>query len=179
MISILSNFAHKSEMRESQDEMLVGEIVRAMARQGAVTTQFMANNDFQRVRFRMLGDPTLANVYITLNRITGSSALGSMVFGSKATLAITAEIKNYISDPDDLIAMFQTDLANLFKMPVLGGIRLNHELNSVLAHTSTVIEIGDYVVKGEKGAQALEALLDSHIDKLRDRLVKFKRPDVG
>lgn len=34
MLGFLQNFAHKSEMRESRDEMLVGEIVRAMARRG-------------------------------------------------------------------------------------------------------------------------------------------------
>lgn len=179
MISILSHFAHKAELRESQDEMLVGEIIRAMSRQGAVTTQFVANNDYQRVRFRMVGDPVLANVYITLNRVTGTSALGSMVFGSKATLAFTAEIKNYLSDPDDLVAMFHTDLANLFKMPVMGGVRINHELNSVLAHTSVIIEIGDYIGKGEAGTKALVSTLNGTIFKLRHRLKEFKRGEAG
>ena len=68
MISILSNFAHKSEMRESQDEMLVGEIVRAMARQGAVTTQFMG----------------MAAMYQTTRMTRQMTATGSALPGSRA-----------------------------------------------------------------------------------------------
>ena len=30
MFGLLANFAHKAEMRESRDEMLLGEIVRVM-----------------------------------------------------------------------------------------------------------------------------------------------------
>lgn len=175
MLSILGNFAHKAEVRESKDEILIGEIVRAMYRQGYVSTNFFANNDFQRVRFRTTQDPILTNVYITLNRLTGSGAIGAALFGSKATLSFTAEIKNYISDPDDLLAMYRTDLANLFKLPVMGGIRLNHELNSVFAHSSTIVEIDDYVLKGDPGVEKLVQLLSSQIRVLRDKLVPYKK----
>src|SRR5690349_18384112 len=129
MLSLLQNFAHKAEIRESKDEILIGEMVRAMARQGFPTIQFLASGDIQRVRFRTVGDPTLHSVFITLDRKTGTGALSAALIGSKATLQITAEVKNRMADPDDLIKMYRTDLANLFKMPVLGGIRLNHELN--------------------------------------------------
>ena len=175
MISILGNFAHKAEVRESKDEILVGEIVRAMYRQNYVSTNFFANNDFQRVRFRATQDPVLANVYITLNRLTGTGMLGSALFGSKATLSFTAEIKNYIADPDDLLAMYRTDLANLFKLPVMGGIRLNHELNSVFAHSSVIIEIDDYVLKGDSGVEKLVSLLSNQIHALREKLVPYKK----
>ena len=71
--------------------------------------------------------------------------------------------------------MYRTDLANLFRLPVLGGVKLNHELNSVFATTTRVIEIGNYVLKGEQGAQALTALLDGTIDDLRERLRQYKK----
>ena len=175
MLSILGNFAHKKEIRESKDEILLGEMVRAMARQNYVTTAFWADGDFQRVRFRATQDPVLANVYLQLNRLTGQGALSGAIFGSKATLGVTAEIKNYLSDPDDLLAMYKTDLANIFKMPMLGGVKLNHELNSVFAATSLVIEIEDYVLKGDPGVQKLTQLLSGTILKLRDALKGYKR----
>lgn len=131
MLSLLQNFAHKAEIRESKDEILIGEIVRAMARQGFPSIQFTASGDLQRVRFRTTGDPVLNSVFITLDRKTGTGALSAALIGSKATLLVTAEIKNRMADPDDLVKMYRTDLANIFKMPVLGGIKLNHELNSV------------------------------------------------
>lgn len=175
MFDLLQNFAHKSEIRESKDEILVGEVVRAMARAGYVTIQFTANADLQRVRFKALGDPVLHSVFVTLNRMTGTSALSAALIGSKATLSLTGEVKNRMSDPDDLLAMYKTDLANLFKMPMLGGIKLNHELSSVLATSSEVIDIDAYVLKGEPGVERLQTLLTARIGALREKLAPYKK----
>jgi hypothetical protein len=177
MFQLLQNFAHKAEIRESKDEILVGEVVRAMARQGYATIQFLANDDFQRVRFKPLADPVLYSVFVTLNRMTGSGALSAALIGSKATLTFTAELKNRMSDPDDVLAMYKTDLANLFKMPMLGGIKLNHELSSVLATSSEMVDIDNYVLKGEAGIERMTRLLSSRIDKLREKLAPYKKPD--
>jgi hypothetical protein len=174
VLSFLQNFAHKAELRESKDEILIGEIVRAMARQGYPTIQFQASDDIQRVRFRAR-DEVLHSVFVTLDRKTGSGALSAALIGSKATLRITAEIKNRLADPDDLVKMYRTDLANLFKMPALGGIKLNHELNSVLATTQQIIDIDQYVSKGEPGVERLGRLLSETIGKLREKLVPYKK----
>jgi hypothetical protein len=175
MFGILANFKHAAEIRESKDEILVGELVRAMARQGYPACGFSASNDWQRVQFRTVGDPVLHQVHLTLNRMTGSSAISEALLGSQATLTVVAEVKNLVADPDDLIAMYRTDLANLFKMPALGGIKLNHEMNSVFATSTRYIEIGAYVMKGEAGADALVLLLDQQIDALRERLRQYKK----
>lgn len=175
MFGLLAQFAHKAEMRESRDEMLVGELVRAMFRRGHPSIQFRAGDDRQTVRFKTIRDPILHSVLITLDRKTGGSALQEAILGSKATLRITAEVKNYMADPDDLLAMYKTDLANIFKMPAIGGIKLNHELNSVFATTQVIIEINDFVGKGDKGTAKLEALLDGKIDKLREKLEPYKK----
>jgi hypothetical protein len=175
MFGILANFKHAAEIRESKDEILVGELVRAMARQGYPACGFFAHSDWQRVQFRTAGDPVLHQVHLTLNRMTGSGILSEAILGSQASLTITAEVKNLVADPDDLLAMYRTDLANLFKMPVLGGVKLNHEMNSIFATTTKYIEIGNYVMKGEQGADALVRLLDGTIDDLRERLRKYKR----
>jgi hypothetical protein len=175
MFGILASFKHSAELRESKDEILVGELVRAMARQGFPACGFSAHNDWQRVQFRMVGDPVLHHAYITLNRMTGSGVLSEALMGSQASLTITAEVKNLVADPDDLLAMYKTDLANLFKMPALGGVKLNHEMNSVFATTTKYIDIGAYVMKGEDGADALVRLLDGTMDTLRDRLKPYKR----
>ena len=175
MFGILNKFNHKAEIRESKDEILVGEIVRAMARQGGTAVTFLANNDYQRVKFRIVGDPILSYVYVTLDRKTGTGIVGAAVFGSKATLTVSAETKNYIADPDDLVAMYRTDLANLFRMPVLVCIRLNQEINSIFATTTLVIDIDNYVLKGEPGVQALMAHLQNTIQEIPERLRPFKK----
>ncbi len=176
MFSILAQFNHKAEIRESKDEILIGEIVAAMANAGYPSIAFRAHSDRQVVRFKAVSpDDILHAVNIILDRKTGTGALGSAMFGSKATLRITAEIRNRMTDPDDLIAMYKTDLANLFKMPAMGGIKLNHELNSVFATSQKLIEIDHYVLKGEAGVAKMAALLEGMIGQLREKLVKYKR----
>jgi len=175
MFKLLNQFNHKAEIRESQDEMLVGEIVRAMARQGHPSISFRAHDDRQMIRFKTIVDPVLNSVWITLDRKTGTGALSQALMGSKATLTLTAEIKNRMTDPDDILNMYRTDLANMFKMPMMGGIKLNHELNSVYATMTKIIEIKTFVMKGEVGVEALVQLLDGSIDQLRDKLAPYKK----
>jgi hypothetical protein len=175
MFNIINKFAHKAEIRESKDEILVGEIVRAMARKGWPSISFVAGNDRQRIRFKTVGDPLLHSVYVVLDRKTGTGAVSSAILGSKATLTVSAEVKNRISDPDDLVQMYKTDLANLFKLPVLGGIKLNHEMNSIYATVTKIIEIDDYVLKGEEAAQSMLDLLGATIEELKGKLQPYKK----
>jgi hypothetical protein len=175
MFSFLSNFKHSQEMRESKDEILVGEIVRAMSRLQCPAIGFMAGTGQQSLRFKPLNDPTLNSVIITLDRKTGGSALQQAVIGSKATMTIQAEIKNYLADPDDLVKMYRTDLANIFKIPMMGDIRLDHQLNSVLATKKNLIDIDDYILKGEESAEKLSLFLRRVINELRGKLAPYKK----
>lgn len=175
MLGLLNKFNHKSEIRESKDEILIGELVRAMARQGCPAIAFRSDSDFQRVRFKCPRDPVLSSAYITLDRKTGSGAVSGALFGSKATLTVSGEVKIYLTDPDDIVNMYRTDLANLFKLPLMGGIRLNHELNSVYATTALLIDIDGYVLKGEPGVQAFMGLLSQTLAALREKLAPYKR----
>ena len=175
MFGILNSFTNKAELRESKDEILVGEIVRAMFRAGRPSILFKAGDDHQRMRFLCIQDPVLYSLYITLDRKTGSSALQAALIGSKATLTLSAETRNQLTDPDDLVKMYKTDFANLLKLPVIGGIKLNHELNSVYATTKLIIDIDKYISKGDAGVEALNGLLDGTVAKLREKLEPYKR----
>ena len=93
MFSFLSNFKHGQEMRESKDEILVGEIVRAI----------------------------------------------------------------------------------IFKVPMLGDVRLDHQLNSILATKKSLIDIDAYILKGEESAQQLSQLLNGVIGELRQKLAPYKK----
>jgi hypothetical protein len=159
--------------------MLVGEIVRVFARRGWPTVAFRADGDRQLVRFLTRGHPTLYSLTVTLDRRTGTSLLADLTVGSKATLAVQAEVRNRVSDPDDALAMYKTDFANLLRMPVFGGIRLNHEQNSVFATTSTFVDLDSWLGKGEAGVSALARMLDDTTDRLSEKLEPFKRPSAG
>ena len=176
-MSLMTFFAdreRKAELRESKDEMMIGEVVRAMARKGFPTVEFRSNADFQRVKFKTPGDPVLSAVYVQLDRLTGSSALGSALMGSKAKLFVTCEVKNFLADPDDLVAMYRTDMANLFKVS-WKDVRINHEYNAIHGTTKQVIEISTYVDKGDQGTHALVQKLDAEIARIREKLAPYKK----
>jgi hypothetical protein len=175
MLGLLNQFKHKQEMRESKDEILVGEIVRAMARLGCPAYGFMTDMTSQSVRFKPKGDPVLHSIIIRVDRKTGGSAIGDRLMGSKAVLTFQAEVKNLLADPDDLIHMYRTDLQNIFKMPMLGDVRLDHQLNSVFATKQTIIDIDKYILKGDEGVANLTQLLTSLITELRNKLAPYKK----
>lgn len=175
MFSFLSRFEHKREMRESKDEILIGELVLAMTQLNYVVIGFHAGDDRQTVRFKPKSDAVLHSVFVILDRKTGDGAVTQALFGSKATVTLQAEIKNFLADPDDLLHMYQTDLQNMFKLPIVGGVKLNHQLNSVLATLTQIIEIDDYILKGQESNDRLRKLLATTISGLREKLQPYKK----
>lgn len=169
--SFLQKFNHAREMRESMDEIVVGKIIACMSDFGYPLFGILSNNDCQKVRFKTQGDPILNSVEVTLNRLT--AGLTAKVVGNQAQLTIVAEVKNYLTDPDDLLAMYKTDLKNIFKIPLLGGMKLNHQLNSVLATVSQFKKLDN--LTGPEDTEELKQLLGSSIDKLREALKPFKK----
>lgn len=175
----INKFSAKSELRESKDEMLVGEMVRAMNSGGYVPDKFTAGTGSQIVRFRTPGDPVLSYLQVTLNRLTGSGRVTSAVVGSQATMTLVGTVVNKISDPDDLIKMWKTDAANVMKVPMLGQIKLNHRVTTVTATTKLTLNIDDYVLKGPGATAALLTLLGAKVDEIRTSLAPYNKDDAG
>lgn len=174
VLGIAGHFKHKAEIRESKDEILVGEIVRAMARQGHIADEFVADPDWQRIRFRMRDD-VLSYLHIVLDRKTGGGKISSAVVGSKATLTIAGEVKNHLSDPDDVVKMWRSDFKNIAKLGLKGNVKVNHELNSVVGKTTDLIEIDKFVLKGDEGTDRLVDHLQDRIGRVRDELAQYKK----
>lgn len=174
VMKIAGHFKHKAEIRESKDEILIGEIVRAMARQGHVADQFAADGDLQHLRFRMR-DEVLSYVHVTLDKKTGDGRVASAIVGSKATLSIAGEVKNHLSDPDDVIKMWKSDFKNIAKLGLRGNVKVNHELNSIVGRTTDLIEIDRMILKGDEGVARLTEHLEDRIARVREALSSYKR----
>ena len=175
VLNAVSKFNHKSEIRESKDEMLVGEIVRAMSRQGHIADSFAAHSDRQVVRFRARDD-VLTYILIQLDRKTGSGRVSGALVGSKATLTVAGVVKNQLSDPDDVVNMWKTDFKNIAKIGLKGQVKVNHELNSIVGRTTDLIEIDNYVLKGDTATQQLIEHLNERIGRVRDAVAQYKKP---
>ena len=180
LFNAAAKFNAKSELRESKDEMLMGEIVQLLSHRGFVPDTFQSNDDRQRIRFRARPDPVLHYLWIDLNRLTGSGAVSGKLIGSKATVRLIGEIKIKLTDPDDLIAMWRTGAANVLKVPLFGDIKLRHRVTSVTALSQKLVDIDDFVLQGERSDQALDTWLAEQIGAVSQALAPHAResPDI-
>ena len=177
MFNKLMDYANKKEMRESRDEVVVGQMVASMARLGyptiAYNTGSTLDTGYQSILFATPTDEVLHTIQVTLDRKTGGGKLSEAIIGSKATLSITAEVKNYLADPDDLLTMWRTDFANITKMPMLGHVKLDHRLNIVLATKTQLIELSDF--DGPEDRARIDQLLQSMIGEVRQAVAQYKK----
>ncbi|MDM8521351.1 hypothetical protein QUF64_14995 [Anaerolineales bacterium HSG6] len=174
MLSFLSKFQHAQEMRESKDEILTGEIVRAMTRKNMPAIGFNTAGEDQRIIFKP-NHSILYKVSITVDRKTGGSKISQAMFGSKAWITFQAQIKNQVADPDDLLEMYRTDAKNIFKSPMFGDVKLDHQLNSVFATKRVTVDIDKYIPQDEAGVQTLTDFLQEHINDVEEKLKPFKK----
>ena len=84
-------------------------------------------------------------------------------------------MRNKVSDPDDLATMWKTDLANLFKVPVAGEVRINHQLNTVNAKTYHLVDLDQYVQGHSVQAAPLVDWIVAQFDALREQLRPLKK----
>lgn len=174
LFNAMTNYAHKSELRESKDEIVCGQIVRALSYQGWRPYRIVADSDKQTLGFKLPGDDVLTAVYIMVDRKSGSGAVSASM-GSRTVIGFTAEMRNKVTDPDDLATMWRTDFANLFKMPVAGEVRINHQLNTINARTYHLVNLDDYVSGSSVNTEPLVGWIVQQVNDLRERLRPLKK----
>jgi len=175
MLSFMSQFKHGREMRESKDEILAGELIRQMARLGFSAVGFRADSGDQKITFKPVKEDALYTIEMTLDRKTGGSKISQAAFGSKAWLTVRAQVKNLVADPDDLLEMYRTDAKNIFKSPMMGHTKLDHQLNSVFATKRITIDIDKFIPPTPEAVEELKKLLVENIDELRKTLLPYKK----
>lgn len=164
IIKFLTDISQKFEEMTSRDDMVFGEIVRIMEKKGFPCIGFHAASGYQSGRFLMEG-PVLFSLTITLDKKLAGAGF----------LSLTAEVRNKLADPDDMITMFKTDFSNLTKVPLLGQVKINHEYNTIYAKSTALTNIGAYVSTNVVDAAKLEADLTEIANRLEEALRKFKK----
>lgn len=174
IFNAMTGYAHKSELRESKDEIVCGEMVRGLSERGWRCFRVVGDSGRQTIGFRLPGDPVVSAAYVVIDRKTGSGALTSGL-GSKTVMGFTVQMRHKVTDPDDLAIMWKTDLANLFKVPVAGEVRINHQLNTVNAKTFAMVDLDQYVQGSQVDAGPLVDWTVAQIKLLRDRLAPLAK----
>ena len=85
LFNSMANYAHKSELRESKDEIVCGELIRGLSHRDWRCFRIVADSDRQVMGFKLPGDPVLSAVYIMVDRKSGSGAV-SATMGSRTVL---------------------------------------------------------------------------------------------
>ena len=169
-----TNYQHKAELRESKDEMLFGELIRGLSELGWNPYRLVADADRQAVGFKVPGDDVISDYSLIVDPKSGSG-LVSQKLGTRTDLGFIAEIHNKIVDPDDLALMWRTDMANMFKLPVAGEVRINHQLNRVVARTHHLVDIDQYVSGAQVSLGALVEWAQAQFLELRAQLEPLKK----
>lgn len=165
LLKFFSDITQSISEFTAKDEMVFGEIVRIFQRKGFPCIGFKASDGYQSGRFLIQGEVLFAIKVVLDKKVAGAGLL-----------TITAEVRNKMADPDDMIAMFKTDLSNIAKVPLLGQIKVNHEYNTIYATSTSVKKISSYLEsKGVVNSTLLENDLMDIVNKLEDTLRKFKK----
>ena len=94
-------------------------------------------------------------------------ALSALLVYPTADIQQVASVIGNVLDADKLIpARIRADLANLFKVPVNGEVRVNHQLNKVIARTNHLIDLDNYVQGTSVDASQLVPWLLQQVDNL-------------
>ena len=68
-----TGYQHKAELRESKDEILVGELIRGLSALGWNPYRLIADSDRQAVGFKVPADPVISAYSLTIFNIQGST----------------------------------------------------------------------------------------------------------
>lgn len=165
LLKFFSDITQSIAEYSAKDEMVFGEIVRIFQKKNFPCIGFQANEGYQSGRFLIEGKVLFA-IQVTLDKKIAGTGI----------LSITAEVRNKMADPDDMITMFKTDFSNIAKIPLLGQIKINHEYNTIYARTTTLTKISSYLEsRGVVNSAALERDLMEIVNRLEDALRKFKK----
>lgn len=167
MRDLIRQFQPRSELRESRNEIVVGEVIRAMARLGYPSVMFRIHDDRQQLRFRAVGRTDLSTVTVTVERPAGSGALTEAMFGNQLRLDVVAELRQRTTDPASLLAAATRRPG---PPPAGADVRVERELSSLLAHTTRTVDVDAMVGTGPRPDAPLTDLMRETIDTLAHAL---------
>lgn len=173
VFNAMTDFSPKSQLRESRNEIVCGELIRGLSHAGWRCHRIAADAAIQMVGFKVPDDDLLSAVYIVVDGRSGSGTLASEV-GRPTVMGFTAVMRLEASDPAELAAEWRTDIANLFNVPVAGEVRIDHQLTTVSAHAYHEVNLDLYVSNTSVNAEPLVGWTMEQVDALRENLRPLK-----
>jgi hypothetical protein len=115
--------AHRRELNESHDEIVLGEVIAAMAETGHSVVEIASDPDVQRVRFLEPGEVRHYGVRVTISRLGAT--------GRAVSLGVELERRTFFSSPDEIISLRPAEL----------DPSLRRELNALIASATRRLSV--------------------------------------
>jgi len=160
MQDLVRQFEPRTKIQESRTEIVVGEVIRAMARLGFPTIRFHIHDTRQEVRFRTVGHTHISTVAVTVERPTRSEAPSTTLFDEQVRLHVVAELRQAMRTPSELLAAA--------RFPVEGrttsdGVHVEQDRSSMVASIVRDIDIGGWMDVPHAESPPLVELMDEVI----------------
>ena len=174
LFDMAKNFTHSRELKESKDEIFVGELINYMYKNGAVLIDIQTDNaNNHNLTFKFINHPILNTLKIGISRKV--EGMVSSIVGSQTILTMQAIIKNEVVEPEDIIKMYQTDFKNMFKVPMFGSVKVNHDLNYIIAETTYIVDLNKFISSNKVDKESIFEKLNDVINTLSTHLEPLKK----
>ncbi len=174
LFDIGKTLSRKRELRESKDEIFLGELINYIYKNGGVLVDIKTDGESNHtLTFRYVNHPIIHFLKVGVSRKV--DGLMSNIVGSQSVLSFEVIIRNEIVEPEDIIRMYHTDLQNMFKIPAFGNVKIDHDLNYIIAKTNYIIDLNKFVDSNGVNREELISKLDEIINLLIDHLKPLKK----
>ncbi|WP_457612222.1 hypothetical protein [Methanocaldococcus sp.] len=169
VFDIIRKFEHSKELNKAVDEIFVGEIINYMYKNDAYLVDIISSESSHFLSFRFKNN-FLYMLNISLDRKV--EGLASKIIGSQSVMSIEAIIRRELVEPEDVIKMIETDLKNIFKIPMFGNVKIDHNLNYIIAKTSYIIDLNKFIkdkeVKKEEIREEIDKIIKTLVESLKN-----------
>jgi len=156
--------AHRRELEESREEILIGEVIAWMAEAGYPVIGIASDVDYQRIRFRTPKDPVVHSVLVAVDRIHSTK--------HQASLMIRGEARVYASSPDEILST-HLKLEKMMAQPLKPGEwKVSRQTNTLFAATERTVHLTELL--SDKGRGELGKTLKKTLASLKDTLTPFQ-----
>ncbi|AIJ05426.1 hypothetical protein JH146_0577 [Methanocaldococcus bathoardescens] len=174
IFDLAKKITHSREFTSSIDEIFVGELINFMYKKGAVLIEINSPTESSHsLTFKFINHPVLYMLRVIVDRKV--EGITSKIIGSQAILTFEAVIKNELVEPNDVLVMYQTDFKNMFKIPLFGNVKINHDLNYIIATTTYLKDLGKYIKSDSVDREALREELNLILNTLTEHLAPLKK----
>jgi hypothetical protein len=164
---LIRKFSTRAHAADGCNEVVIGEVIRAMARLGHPSILFRIRDDRQILSFRATHHPTITTFHVIFDHISGQTLLSEAMFGNQIRLHVVAEQRQRLSHPAELLRAAELQHAHAWEQD---EVSISQEQSSTLATTTVDVQPDQLNQSNPSASKTLSTLLQAAIENLSSAL---------